>query len=171
MPIKIPRRWELPESAVTPRSIFEARSEIITRWQQQGIIGRARSRREVLKAGASGALLSGCGQYIKGLDTGAIPGFDNPYSDWFPVPRNEAYQVEERPVTDGVSATTYNNFYEFTTSKSDVWKLVGDFEIEPWTITIDGLVRNGGTFGVEDLFALFDMEAVSYTHLTLPTSG
>jgi len=178
MLIKIPRPWELPESAVTPRGIVEARRPLVAALQHAGLVGRRRSRREVLKAASSGLLLAGCGQSIKGLDTGSSGGFVNPYSDWFPVDQNTAYQVPERPLTDSVSATTYNNFYEFTVSKSDVWKLVEDFEIEPWTIEITGLVRNGGTFGVEDLFALFDMEERIYRFrcveawaMTVPWSG
>ncbi|MFT5680829.1 MAG: sulfoxide reductase catalytic subunit YedY [Myxococcota bacterium] len=178
MLIKIPKRWELPESAVTPQGVVEARRPLVTSLREAGLVGSAMSRREALRLAAASTTLAGCGQYIKGLDTAAVFGLDNPYSDWFPVPRNKAYQVSEREVTDGVSATTYNNFYEFTVSKSDVWKLVGDFEIEPWTIEITGLVRNGGTFGVEDLFALFDMEERIYRFrcveawgMTVPWSG
>jgi sulfoxide reductase catalytic subunit YedY len=178
MLIKIPRRWELPESAVTPRAIYEARRPLIASMQEAGLVGRAMSRREALRLAGAGAALAGCGQRIKGLDTATVIGLDSPYSDWFPVPRNEAYQVEERPITDGIAASTYNNFYEFTVSKSDVWKLVGDFQIEPWTIEITGLVRNGGTVGIEDLFSLFDMEERIYRFrcveawaMTVPWSG
>ncbi len=178
MLIKIPKRWELPESAVTPRKLVEARRPLVASMQKAGLVGRAMTRREALKLAAAGTTMAGCGQYIKGLDTGAVSDLSSPYADWFPVPRNKAYEVSERAVTDGISATTYNNFYEFTVSKSDVWKLVGDFELEPWTIEITGLVRNGGTFGVEDLFALFDMEERIYRFrcvetwaMTVPWSG
>jgi len=37
--------------------------------------------------------------------------------------------------------SSYNNFYEFSTSKEDVKHLAKDFKSEPWKITIDGLVE------------------------------
>ena len=124
------------------------------------------------------ALLPGCGQFIEGLDSAGLLNFTSPYAPWFPVPSNDAYQVPERPLTDVISATTHNNFYEFTTSKSRVWQEVGSFSIAPWQVEVNGLVRNGGIFDIEDLFSRFEMEERIYRFrcveawaMTVPWSG
>jgi sulfoxide reductase catalytic subunit YedY len=178
MLIKIPPRWMLPESAVTPRAAAEDRRALAAGLRRDGLLAGP-SRRTLLRSGAAAAaVLPGCGQFIRGLDTAATTGFVSPYAGWFPVPTNDAYQVPERPLTDVVTATTYNNFYEFSTRKEEVWQQVSDFEIEPWTIVVDGLVRSGGTFGIEELFKRFDMEERIYRFrcveawaMTVPWAG
>ncbi len=48
--------------------------------------------------------------------------------------------------------TTYNNYYEFGTSKSSPSRLAPKFLVtEPWSVTVEGLVRNPGVFSVDDL--------------------
>ncbi|MBC8159796.1 MAG: protein-methionine-sulfoxide reductase catalytic subunit MsrP [Roseiflexaceae bacterium] len=58
--------------------------------------------------------------------------------------------------------TTYNNYYEFSTSKDDVHTLVGAFKTEPWTVTVDGLVGKPQTFDMDDLRTSFDQEERVY---------
>ena len=40
------------------------------------------------------------------------------------------------------SILSYNNFYEFTTSKEGIGRMAKDFKTSPWTIEVGGLVRN-----------------------------
>lgn len=47
--------------------------------------------------------------------------------------------------------TTYNNYYEFGTGKSDPSDNAGDMVTDGWEITIDGMVDNPGTFSLADL--------------------
>lgn len=47
--------------------------------------------------------------------------------------------------------TTYNNFYEFGTGKGDPVANAGALDTSNWSIEIDGLVDNPGTFSVADL--------------------
>jgi sulfoxide reductase catalytic subunit YedY len=47
--------------------------------------------------------------------------------------------------------TTYNNFYEFGTDKSDPARYAGKLTTKPWKIKIDGLVNKGGEFDYDDL--------------------
>ena len=47
--------------------------------------------------------------------------------------------------------TTYNNFYEFGTGKSDPADNSSDMATNPWEVTIDGMVDNAGTFSLADL--------------------
>lgn len=58
--------------------------------------------------------------------------------------------------------TTYNNFYEFGTGKSDPADNAGDMVTDPWEITIDGMVDNPGTFSLADLIADMTMEERLY---------
>lgn len=58
--------------------------------------------------------------------------------------------------------TTYNNFYEFGTGKSDPSDNAGDMVTDPWEITIDGMVDNPGTFALSDLIADMTMEERLY---------
>jgi sulfoxide reductase catalytic subunit YedY len=47
--------------------------------------------------------------------------------------------------------TGYNNYYEFGTDKSDPKENAGKLRTRPWTVTVDGLVKQPGTFGFDDL--------------------
>lgn len=58
--------------------------------------------------------------------------------------------------------TTYNNFYEFSTDKREVATLAAGWVTSPWEVEVGGLVRNPGTFGMEDLLARFDQEERIY---------
>ena len=60
--------------------------------------------------------------------------------------------------------TTYNNFYEFGTGKSDpshnAWRL----QTRPWTIQVDGLVKKPKTFDIDTLLKLRPIEERVYRH-------
>lgn len=47
--------------------------------------------------------------------------------------------------------TTYNNYYEFGTGKSDPSDTSGDFKSKPWTVTVSGECENPGQYNYEDL--------------------
>ncbi len=56
--------------------------------------------------------------------------------------------------------TNYNNFYEFSTSKTAVARNAENFITRPWTIEIGGLVQKPQTFGIEDLLKFAQEERV-----------
>ena len=58
--------------------------------------------------------------------------------------------------------TTYNNFYEFGTGKSDPSDNAGDMITDDWEVTIDGMVDNPGTFSLADLISDMTMEERLY---------
>ncbi len=58
--------------------------------------------------------------------------------------------------------TSYNNFYEFTTSKEKVKDLAKDMDTSSWKITIDGLVKNPITIDVQDLIKKYALEERIY---------
>ena len=58
--------------------------------------------------------------------------------------------------------TTYNNFYEFGTSKSDPAKNADSLTTSPWTVKIDGMVDKPGDYAFEDIMAQMDVEERIY---------
>jgi len=55
-------------------------------------------------------------------------------------------------------ATTYNNYYEFGTEKSDPAASAHTLKTAPWTVEIEGLVKKPGRIAIEDLLKLSAME-------------
>jgi len=58
-------------------------------------------------------------------------------------------QPDDAP-TPWQDVTTYNNFYEFGTDKSDPSENAQRFKTSPWTIAVDGLVARPGKYQLED---------------------
>ncbi len=56
--------------------------------------------------------------------------------------------------------TNYNNYYEFSTSKSSVADAAKDFVTRPWTLEVSGLVQNPKTFDIEDLLKFEQEERI-----------
>ena len=65
-------------------------------------------------------------------------------------------------VTAYTDVTTYNNFYEFGTDKSDPAQHAGSLKVRPWSVSVDGEVRRARTFDIEDLLKLAPMEERVY---------
>ena len=68
----------------------------------------------------------------------------------------------ERKITDYKYATTYNNYYEFGTGKSDPHKNSQDFITKPWEITIDGEVEKKITLSADEIINMFPSEERVY---------
>ena len=60
------------------------------------------------------------------------------------------------PLTTFQAITNYNNYYEFTTSKSAVAAKSKDFPTSPWRVTVGGVVRNPGTYDIETILSKYD---------------
>ena len=60
------------------------------------------------------------------------------------------------------SASTYNNFYEFGTDKSDPADNAHTLKTRPWTVEVEGLVKKPGPMALEDLLKLAPMEERIY---------
>lgn len=56
----------------------------------------------------------------------------------------------------------YNNFYEFGTGKDDPAKNAQDFKVDPWSLSINGLVEKPIQLGYDDLFKKFTLEERIY---------
>jgi sulfoxide reductase catalytic subunit YedY len=58
--------------------------------------------------------------------------------------------------------TTYNNFYEFGTGKSDPSRNAGDFNPSPWSVQVSGEAEVTGEFTLEDILAPHALEERIY---------
>ncbi|MEM9320782.1 MAG: protein-methionine-sulfoxide reductase catalytic subunit MsrP [Pseudomonadota bacterium] len=58
--------------------------------------------------------------------------------------------------------TTYNNFYEFGTGKGDPARNAHMLTTEPWSIEIDGMVDNPGTYDFADIMSEMTVEERIY---------
>ena len=65
-------------------------------------------------------------------------------------------------VTPYKDASSYNNFYEFGTDKSDPAANAHTLKTTPWSVEIEGMVKKPGKFALEDLLKLSPMEERIY---------
>ncbi len=142
--IKITKGWEIPENLVTPESAYINRRKFI---KDLGIAG----------AGA----LSLFGTNACAQDKGVAKQLESYQKQTLNAKKNENYTVT-RPQTEEIVAATYNNFYEFTSSKSTVWKRVERFKTRPWEIEVSGHVENPMTIDVDDLIKQMPLEERIY---------
>lgn len=167
MPRLISRpRWHLPESAATSESAYI-------------------DRRRLVKSLAAGSIVVGSGALLAGCDDGSEAeavrqSLDavkaDPSAGLYPVPRNPAYTLD-RDITPENLATSYNNYYEFGSSKRIVAKAQA-LPIRPWEVEIAGLVDKPFTIGVDDLLKKMPLEERLYRHrcveawaMAVPWSG
>ena len=65
-------------------------------------------------------------------------------------------------ITEHRYVTTYNNYYEFGTRKSDPVEKSQNFKTDPWNITIDGEVENKITLDMQEIKNIFQSEERVY---------
>jgi len=74
---------------------------------------------------------------------------------------NPAYRLDEK-LTSEKDITSYNNFYEFGTGKTDPMEYAGDMNTRPWTVSVEGEVARPRVFDIDDLLKLAPMEERIY---------
>ena len=74
--------------------------------------------------------------------------------------------------------TNYNNFYEFGTGKTDPAANAGMLTTDPWSIEIDGLVDNPGTYSLAELLdgmtieeRIYRLRCVEAWSMVVPWNG
>jgi sulfoxide reductase catalytic subunit YedY len=77
------------------------------------------------------------------------------------VPGPREYATDEEP-TAYRSATTYNNFYEFGTDKTDPSRNAASLRPKPWSVAIEGEVAKPGSVPFEDLIHPHPLEERIY---------
>ncbi|WP_414664498.1 protein-methionine-sulfoxide reductase catalytic subunit MsrP [Horticoccus sp. 23ND18S-11] len=127
MLIRTPKDWALPESAVTPERDYDLRP-----------------RRDFLKTlgyGVAGLAGSALTSHSLLATTAGFPTRVNPdFRD--PALKPTSYEL----------ITSYNNFYEFGTDKSEPKPNANKgWTTEPWTVEISGLINNPMKIDANDL--------------------
>ena len=129
-------------SEITPRAVFESRRL----WLQQMALGAAGLGLSAWAARDARANLP-------------RPGVLDPLAA---TPSALAgAQTLDKP-TAYKDATSYNNFYEFGTDKSDPARHAHTLKTKPWTVEVEGLVKKPGRYGMEDLMKWGAMEERIY---------
>jgi sulfoxide reductase catalytic subunit YedY len=128
----IPR---IAPSEITPREVFL-------------------DRRKLLAMGIAGAALGTAGRALAVTTppTGAAR---------FKAPRNAALSIKDEP-NRYEDITTYNNYYEFGTDKSDPAANSRAFKPLPWSVTVDGEAEVKGRFDFEDILKPLALEERVY---------
>jgi len=127
--------WEIPESQVTPESVFL-------------------NRRHFMGA-AAGVVALGI--------AGRAQAAEDPSAALYPAALNPAYKDAQRPVTAADYTTTFNNYYEFGSSKR-IAAAAEKLPIRPWEVVFDGEVEKPFTLGIDDLLKQVTLEERIYRH-------
>jgi sulfoxide reductase catalytic subunit YedY len=144
------RGWEIPESQVTPEAVV--------------------LNRRGLLAGSLALTISGL--------TGPARAQTAPAPDQLggTGTMNPKYEPG-RDLSLEKDATTYNNYYEFSESKT-LWREAQALKTRPWTIQIGGMVKQPRTLDIDDLLKQVNLEERIYRHrcverwaMTVPWTG
>lgn len=120
---------------ITPREIFE-------------------NRRSLIKTAAAGSFGIAMASWFSRQALASSP-------EKLSAALNSAYSSKEEP-TPYKYVTSYNNFYEFGTDKSDPAAYASTLQTRPWTISIEGLVKKPLTLDIDALLKLAPIEERIY---------
>ena len=70
--------------------------------------------------------------------------------------------VDDDEPTPYEDVTTYNNFYEFGTGKTDPARNAHTLRTRPWTVEVEGECNKPGTYDIDDLLARYPREERIY---------
>jgi sulfoxide reductase catalytic subunit YedY len=109
--------------------------------------------RRAFMVGAAALLVGGAGEAGAAAppEPGPLKGTPNP-----------KFRAEEAP-TKYEAASTYNNFYEFGTDKSDPARLAGTLRPRPWTVVVDGLVAKPQRLDLDEVLKAAPLEERIYS--------
>jgi sulfoxide reductase catalytic subunit YedY len=114
-------------------------------------------RRDFLRLGAAGAI----GAAATGVPLPALAGADDPSGEVLKTTAPVDQAGGEKP-TPWKSVTTYNNFYEFGTSKEEPARAAGSLRTRPWTLAVEGEVKRAQVIGIEEILKMFPLQERIY---------
>ncbi len=132
----------LPASEITPRAVYEGRRALLRQ----------------MAAGAAGMALAGwaardaLAQAPRPGKLAALTGARSAVAGALTMEKPTAY----------ADITSYNNFYEFGTSKSAPANAAGAMKTRPWTVAVEGEVKKPKVFDLDELLKLAPMEERIY---------
>lgn len=166
--------WQGRERDVTPEAVYRNRRTFL---KQLGL-------------GSIGFLATGAAACSdEARPQGSTPRPDGPLDTipedapraGYPAPRNATFEVPERPLSERLLASSYNNFYEFKpwgADLKDVWPVTGAYDPFPMTIEVTGLVEKPFKMDIAELIKSMALEERIYRHrcveawaITVPWTG
>ena len=133
-------------SEITSRSVYQQRRALL-KLMASGVAGVA-----VASWASRAGLAQGASVVPRPGKLAALPGLKS----------NLAGALTMEKLTDYKDATSYNNFYEFGTDKSDPAQHAHTLKTSPWSVEIEGLVKKPGRYALEDLLKLSAQEERIY---------
>ena len=127
----IRRKSYISSSEITPEGVYLNRRTFVKKAAAAGVIGSALGPQAL--AGAT------------------------PRQEIHPRFATLSSEMDE-PLNSYEEITTYNNFYEFGTRKSDPAENSAAFKPRPWKVQIGGLVNNPGDYDLDDILSGITME-------------
>ena len=141
-----------PSSEITPEPLYFRRREFM----RNAVLST------VTAAGVGGGLLWLMGGQRAGRKTAAAGAADEEVTGAdLSIARRGTFGVDEPP-TRYDDVTSYNNFYEFGTGKSDPAENAHTLRPRPWTVAIGGEVGKPQTVDVDRLLGWFPLEERVY---------
>lgn len=117
-------------------------------------------RRDFIKTGAGLIGMAGLG--ATGLLTStpalAAPKPTPPFS----TARKSPFSTTGETLTDYQDVSHYNNYYEFGTSKVDPSRRADTLRTRPWTVSIEGMVKQAKTLSIDDVLKVAPLEERIY---------
>jgi len=95
------------------------------------------------------------------LSSSLLPQSEYQSKEKLKVAKRGKYTVPEK-ITPYEEATSYTNFYEFSTGKRSVKKLSQSLRTRPWTVSVEGHVKKPKKFDIEELLHMFPLEERVY---------
>lgn len=143
MQIRTPGPHDPKPSEITPESVYRSRRQFL---QQMGLAGIALASSACGNATevGSGSAESSNGGELKLSTTHDMAGGER--------------QTPEKVVT------SYNNFYEFGTSKDEPAQNAQSLQISPWSVVVDGECAKPGKLALEELLKPYSLEERIYRH-------
>ncbi|HEY9572025.1 MAG TPA: molybdopterin-dependent oxidoreductase, partial [Pusillimonas sp.] len=114
------------------------------------------SRRNWLRQAGLGALALGGGGLLS-LDTA----FAAQAGQKLAATPNPEYWLSNKQTAE-TDVSSYNNFYEFGTGKTDPYEYADKMQTRPWTVSVEGEVAKPRVFDIDDLLKLAPMEERIY---------
>jgi len=136
---------DIPSSLITPRDQYL-------------------NRRRFMRGAASGAALAG----VTALGLDRVANVISPRTRAFAGTKLETVKsplsTTGEQLTSLEDITHYNNFYEFGVDKASPSKNAGGLPTRPWTVKVEGKVKQPKTFDIDQLLKLRSLEDRVYRH-------
>lgn len=145
MLIRKPKKSDLKESQLTPESLYKSRRELL---KKMGMVSASLPFASNAQAGI--------------FDIFSRDKKEESLFQRSPLSANKTTYGQALSLTPEKKVLSYNNFYEFGSSKADPEKNSQSFIVDPWKLEVTGLVNKPMTLTYEDLLKRFPLEDRNY---------